>query len=331
MERPSLLVNNWASRIFSGAESFEALVLSAFQYQAACNPIYSAYIQALGVNPSSVHTLTNIPFLPIRFFKTHTVKTGDFEPALIFESSTTTGTTPSHHFVKNSSIYQESYTRGFHQCWGDPSNYCILGLLPSYLERQHSSLVYMMEDLIKKSGHPQSGFYLNDFDFLQQTLQQVEAQKQPTLLLGVTFALLDFAALHPMSLQHTTIIETGGMKGRGIELTRAAVHAQLQKAFALTSIGSEYGMTELLSQGWSKQEGQFTCPAWMKVLIREEEDPLQVKLTGAGVINIIDLANIDSCCFIGTDDAGKVFANGKFELLGRLDSSDVRGCSLLTA
>ena len=222
MERPSLLVNNWASRIFSGAESFEALALSAFQYQAACNPIYSAYIQALGVDPSSVHTLTNIPFLPIRFFKTHAIKTGDFEPALIFESSTTTGTTPSRHFVKNSSIYQESYTRGFHQFWGDPANYCILGLLPSYLERQHSSLVYMMEDLIKKSGHPLSGFYLNDFDTLQKTLQQLEAQKQPTLLLGATFALLDFAASHPMSLQHTTIIETGGMKGRGIELTRAA-------------------------------------------------------------------------------------------------------------
>jgi phenylacetate-coenzyme A ligase PaaK-like adenylate-forming protein len=331
LDRPSSIASSWPQRLFESNASFEELAITAFQYQAVANPVYTAYIKALGINPDTIHSIEKIPFLPIRFFKTHTVQSDSFEPAIVFESSTTTGQTPSHHFVKNISLYQASYNRGFRQFFGDPSQWCILGLLPSYLERQHSSLVYMMDDLIKKTGHPKSGFYLHDLDALHETLQALEKNKQPTLLLGVTFALLDFAAAHPMPLHYTTIIETGGMKGRGIELTREEVHAQLKKAFRLDSIGAEYGMTELLSQAWSMKEGRFTCPPWMKVLIREEEDPLQVKLTGTGALNIIDLANIDSCCFIGTDDAGRVYADGHFEMLGRLDGSDIRGCSLLTA
>lgn len=331
MDRPSSIASSWPQRLFESNASFEELAITAFKYQAVANPVYAAYIKALGVDPDAIHSIEKIPFLPIRFFKTHAVKSDSFEPAIIFESSTTTGQTPSRHFVKNPSLYQASYSRGFRQFFGDPSQWCVLGLLPTYLERQHSSLVYMMDDLIKKTGHPKSGFYLHDLDALQETLQALEKNKQPTLLLGVTFALLDFAAAHPMPLHYTTIIETGGMKGRGIELTREEVHAQLKKAFGLESIGAEYGMTELLSQAWSMKEGRFTCPPWMKVLIREEEDPLHVRLTGTGALNIIDLANIDSCCFIGTDDAGQVDAEGHFEMLGRLDGSDIRGCSLLTA
>jgi hypothetical protein len=331
LDRPSSIANSWPQRLFESNASFEELAITAFQYQAVANPVYASYIKALGIVPDTIRSIEKIPFLPIRFFKTHAVQSDNFEPAIVFESSTTTGQTPSRHFVKNPPLYQASYSRGFSQFFGDPSQWCILGLLPSYLERQHSSLVYMMDDLIKKTGHPKSGFYLHDLDALQETLLALEKNKQPTLLLGVTFALLDFATSHPMPLRYTTIVETGGMKGRGIELTREEVHAQLKKAFGLDSIGAEYGMTELLSQAWSMKEGRFTCPPWMKVVIREEEDPLHVKLNGTGALNIIDLANMDSCCFIGTDDAGRVYADGQFEMLGRLDCSDIRGCSLLTA
>lgn len=328
---PDSLSLSWATRLFNTSFSFEQLAMEAFHHQAAHNPVYAAYLQALHCKPGQVDSIEKIPFLPIGFFKSHAVKTGAFSPALHFESSTTTGTTPSKHLVRNPSLYQASFLNGFEQCWGSPKNTCIIGLLPSYLERKNSSLVYMVKELIEKSGHPNSGFYLNETDALAKTLAQLELQKQQTLLIGVTFALLDFASSHPQPLRSTTLIETGGMKGRAEELTREEVHIHLKKAFQLPAIASEYGMTELLSQAWSKEDGLFKCPTWMKVLVREQEDPLTVKQSGSGGLNIIDLANIDSCCFVATDDAGRVHPNGHFEMLGRLDGATIRGCSLLTA
>jgi hypothetical protein len=332
LERLVSIRDQWASKIFDKKPlSFEELALEAFQYQATQNPVYKSYVQALGVEVSSVNRLEKIPFLPIRFFKSHTVASGEFAPSLIFESSATTGMTTSQHLLKDPHLYQQSFQEGFYRQFGPVENWCILGLLPSYLERNNSSLVYMTHHLIQASGHPKSGFYLDNVEALHQTLQSLEAAKQPTLLIGVTFALLDFAARFPMRLQCTQVIETGGMKGRRRELIRDEVHAELKKAFQLPSIYAEYGMTELLSQAWSTGEGIFNCPPWMRVLPRDEEDPLTTHMAGPGALNIIDLANIDSCCFIATDDAGKVYPTGQFEMLGRMDGSDLRGCSLLTA
>ena len=322
---------SWANRLFNISFSFEQLALEAFCFQAAQNPVYAAYLQAIHCIPEQIDCIQKIPFLPIGFYKTHAVRTGNFTPALVFESSTTTGSTPSQHLVRNPTLYKASFLNGFEQYWGSPHNTCIIGLLPSYLERKNSSLVYMVKELIEKSCHPNSGFYLNEREVLSKTLTELESKQQRTLLIGVTFALLDFASTHPQPLKHTTLIETGGMKGRAEELTREEVHSLLKKAFQLPAIGSEYGMTELFSQAWSKGDGLFESPPWMKVLVREEEDPLTVKLSGNGGLNIIDLANIDSCCFIATDDAGRVHSNGHFEMLGRLDGASTRGCSLLTA
>jgi hypothetical protein len=328
---PNSLSLNWANRLFNISFSFEQLALEAFCFQAAQNPVYAAYLQAIHCIPEQIDCIQKIPFLPISFYKTHAVRTGNFTPALVFESSTTTGSTPSQHLVRNPTLYKASFLNGFEQYWGSPHNTCIIGLLPSYLERKNSSLVYMVKELIEKSCHPNSGFYLNEREVLSKTLTELESKQQRTLLIGVTFALLDFASTHPQPLKHTTLIETGGMKGRAEELTREEVHSLLKKAFQLPAIGSEYGMTELFSQAWSKGDGLFESPPWMKVLVREEEDPLTVKLSGNGGLNIIDLANIDSCCFIATDDAGRVHSNGHFEMLGRLDGASIRGCSLLTA
>jgi hypothetical protein len=328
---PNSLSLNWANRLFNISFSFEQLALEAFCFQAAQNPVYAAYLQAIHCIPEQIDCIQKIPFLPIGFYKTHAVRTGNFTPALVFESSTTTGSTPSQHLVRNPTLYKASFLNGFEQYWGSPHNTCIIGLLPSYLERKNSSLVYMVKELIEKSCHPNSGFYLNEREVLSKTLTELESKQQRTLLIGVTFALLDFASTHPQPLKHTTLIETGGMKGRAEELTREEVHSLLKKAFQLPAIGSEYGMTELFSQAWSKGDGLFESPPWMKVLVREEEDPLTVKLSGNGGLNIIDLANIDSCCFIATDDAGRVHSNGHFEMLGRLDGASIRGCSLLTA
>ena len=328
---PNSLSLNWANRLFNISFSFEQLALEAFCFQAAQNPVYAAYLQAIHCIPEQIDCIQKIPFLPISFYKTHAVRTGNFTPALVFESSTTTGSTPSQHLVRNPTLYKASFLNGFEQYWGSPHNTCIIGLLPSYLERKNSSLVYMVKELIEKSCHPNSGFYLNEREVLSKTLTELESKQQRTLLIGVTFALLYFASTHPQPLKHTTLIETGGMKGRAEELTREEVHSLLKKAFQLPAIGSEYGMTELFSQAWSKGDGLFESPPWMKVLVREEEDPLTVKLSGNGGLNIIDLANIDSCCFIATDDAGRVHSNGHFEMLGRLDGASTRGCSLLTA
>lgn len=322
----------WIDKILTvNTVSFEALAITAFEIQYHHNPIYAAFAKAVGKIPGKVTTLTNIPFLPVSFFKTHLVTTSQYNPSLYFESSGTTGIQNSRHAVKDSALYEASFLACFQQFYGNPEDWCIIGLLPAYLERQHSSLVYMVNILINKSNNPASGFYLNEFDILNNLLQQQEAAGKKTLLLGVTFALLDFAEQYPQQLKHTIVMETGGMKGRREEWTRQQVHTFLQQKLGTNSIHSEYGMTELLSQGYSSGNGIFNTPSWLKILVRQDDDPLTVAAQGSGLINIIDLANIYSCCFIATDDVGTIHPNGCFEIAGRRDNSDLRGCSLLTA
>jgi len=310
-------------------EDFEPLALEIFNFQYQHNNIYRNYTDALGVKSAAVTRIEEIPFLPVQFFKGTTIQTTSFDPEAIFESSGTTTTINSRHFVKELALYEQSFTKSFELQYGTIEKYCVIGLLPSYLERNNSSLVYMVNHFINKSKHANSGFYLHEFDKLFTMLQELDQQQQPVLLLGVSFALLDFAEKYILPLQHTIIMETGGMKGRREEMIRAALHQKLKEAFAVDKIHAEYGMTELLSQAYSKGDGIFTCPPWMKVLVREEEDPLSVATAGAGLVNIIDLANVYSCSFIATDDVGKVSHDGSFEMLGRRDGSDLRGCSLL--
>ena len=325
----------WHDKIFSVTESgFSQLALDIFHFQYEANSVYNSYVNALGKTPSDVDEIEKIPFLPISFFKTDEIKTGKFNAEVIFKSSGTTQTINSQHHVKDVSIYTQSFTTAFKKIYGDPQKWCVLGLLPSYLEKGNSSLVYMVDDLIKQSQHPESGFYLYELEKLKETLFLLERANQRALLIGVTYALLDLAEKFPMQLINTIIMETGGMKGRREELTRIEVHDQLKKAFGKTEIHSEYGMTELLSQAYAKKEGRFEFPPWMKVLIRDDEDPLTVQHSASGVlsgaINIIDLANVYSCSFIATDDVGKLYPDKSFEVLGRMDGSDLRGCSLLT-
>ena len=329
--------DQWNHKMFNQAsDNFEALALEAFHFQYEGNEIYRSYVNALGLDLARVRQSSDIPYLPISFFKTHPVKTGTFETDTIFESSGTTQSITSRHFVKDISLYTESFLRAFRLFYGSPSDWCIIGLLPSYLERAHSSLVFMVHELIRQSEHPESGFYLHDFDKLDATLADLDHKNQKTLLIGVTFALLDFAGRYHRPLKHTVIMETGGMKGRRKEMIRAEVHDILKNAFSLSTIHSEYGMTELLSQAYSRQDGIFYCPPWMRICLRDEEDPLTLRRNNHGgmpingAINIIDLANIHSCCFIATDDAGRLHPNGGFEVLGRMDNSDLRGCSLMT-
>lgn len=358
----------WNDKVFGvNRDDFESLALEIFRFQHQNNPVYKSYTDALAIDPGSVRTFNQIPFLPIRFFKSHDVQTTLFEPEVVFESSGTSGSVNSRHLVKNLSLYEDSFTKGFELFYGPVKDWCIIGLLPSYLERRDSSLVYMIERLIHLSEHPQSGFYLNEYEKLFAVLNELEKQQQKTLLIGVTFALLDLAEkFSPDSyrepLRHTVVMETGGMKGRREEMIRPQVHSILQKAFHVPVIHSEYGMTELLSQAYSKGNGVFNCPPWMKVLVRDDEDPLDVQsgvmsyelgvmssepgtglltprsqltthhsplTTLTGALNIIDLANIYSCSFIATDDAGKIYSDGSFEVLGRMDGSDLRGCSLM--
>jgi hypothetical protein len=310
---------------------FEQLALEVFQFQYNNNAIYQQYVKALSIVGSNVRSIDHIPFLPIRFFKTADIKTTVFEPEAIFESSGTTQTINSRHYVKDMSIYHRSFLQAWEQFYGPVQDWCVIGLLPAYLERQNSSLVVMVNEMIKLSGHAQSGFYLYEHEKLAAVLQELERQGQKTLLIGVTFGLLDFAEQFPLPLKHTIVMETGGMKGRRREMTRQEVHAILGTAFKTPLIHSEYGMTELLSQAYSYGHGLFDCPPWMKVLVRQDDDPLDVRITGSGVINIIDLANLYSCAFIATDDVGTVQEDGSFEVLGRVDTSDIRGCNLLIA
>jgi hypothetical protein len=321
------LNSSFVNKVFSVQKGdFEQLAVELYHFQLQNNPVYAAFCRAVSFQKTSA---TAFPFLPIGFFKTHNVVSGVFEPAVIFESSGTSLQQPSRHFVKDTAVYRASFTHGFERMYGHPSKWCFLGLLPSYLERGGSSLVYMVNELMQMSGDSFNGFYLQNHEQLFQTLQQLEIQKQPTMLFGVTYGLLDFAEKYKLSCKHTIVMETGGMKGRREELIREEVHQRLQQSFGVHQVHSEYGMTELMSQAYSKGNGIFHCPPWMKVLVRDEDDPLHLQTKGKGAINIIDLANIYSCSFIATDDVGEVFEDGSFKVLGRMDNSDVRGCSLL--
>ncbi len=325
-------------RIFEADEdNFADLALSIFKFQYSYNQLYKQYCDALRVQPYALQRYTQIPFLPIQFFKTHGVTTTEFEPKAVFESSATTGNVPGKHYVKSMNLYKKSFIETFEEFYGYIDNYCIIGLLPSYLERGNSSLVKMVNTLIQCSGHELSGFYLDDYEKLHNVLLHNEIKEKKTIVIGVTYALLDFAEKYPMSLHRTIIMETGGMKGRRKELTRAEVHEILKKQLSISVVHSEYGMTELLSQAYAIENGIFKCPAWMRVLLRDEDDPLTihkykdaVNLPITGAINVIDFCNLYSCSFIATDDVGKLYPDGSFEILGRLDASDVRGCSLMS-
>lgn len=312
---------------------FEEKALAIFRFQAANNPVYRQYVDLLGLKHDVPVSVSEIPFMPISFFKTHALATGDWEPELVFESSGTTGMVTSRHLVKDASLYRKSFMAGFRKFYGDPREWCVIGLLPSYLERQNSSLVYMVDELVRQSAVAESGFYLYDHQALYEKLLGLEQRGQRTMLIGVTFALLDFAEQFTMDLKHTIVMETGGMKGRREELTRQQVHDKLCHAFGVEKIHSEYGMTELLSQAYSTGDGIFECGPTMRVLLRDDDDPLSiipyVEYPVRGVINVVDLANIWSCSFIATEDAGVLHPNGSFEVIGRVDHADIRGCSLM--
>ena len=325
---PSLI--NTENLLKADTANFEALALEVFRYQYARNTLYHDYCTALHINAAKVDNIAGIPFLPISFFKTHRVESAPAgETALIFESSGTTGETPSRHYVQDAGIYEASLLQGFEQFYGDVREYTILALLPSYLERKNASLVHMAKTLMAHSNKPDNGFYINEWKQLHTTLSRLEQQGQKTLLLGVTFALLDFADAFPMPLRHTIVMETGGMKGRREELTRGEVHDILKKQFGLAVVHSEYGMTELLSQAYAVQNGVFKCTNTMHVLVRDINDPLDVQTSGTGCINVIDLANVHSCSFIATEDIATLAPDGTFEVLGRMDHSALRGCSLM--
>ncbi|MDR1226883.1 MAG: acyltransferase [Prevotellaceae bacterium] len=320
------------SSIFSisGNADFEQNCLATFRKQAVeCEP-YARYVSLLGVDVQSVAKVEQIPFLPIELFKSEQIVCGGAEPQVTFTSSGTTGTETSRHLVTDVAIYEQSFLLGFEHFYGSPSKYCILALLPSYLERQGSSLVYMVERLVKESENSNSGFFLYNYEELVLVLQKMQAEKQPTLLIGVTFALLDLVEKHTIIFPDLVVMETGGMKGMRRELPREELHSLLCRELGVKSIHSEYGMTELLSQGYSSGSGIFYCPPWMKTIIRDANNPfMQAPFGAIGGINAVDLANQNSCSFIQTQDLGRALPNGGFEVLGRMDKSQARGCNML--
>lgn len=309
---------------------FEETALAIFNFQAENNPVYAEFIGFLGIDPNQVKSIEQIPFLPIRFFKNRRVITGNREVEKTFTSSGTSGMEQSRHFVANLDFYRESLNHSFKYFYGDFSDYTIFGLLPSYLERSGSSLIDMVEYWIEQSGR--GGFYLYNHDELHSDLIKNEEEGRKAILIGVSFALIDFVGNYKMILKNTIVMETGGMKGRKKEITRDELHSILKNGFGVDQIHSEYGMTELLSQAYSTGNAGFVTPPWMKVLIRDTEDPLSYSSVGrTGGINVIDLANLNSCSFIATDDLGKSNLDGSFEVLGRFDHSDVRGCNLMVS
>ena len=314
----------------SNDTEFNAFALKIFHFQYANNLVYQQYVDyhLKSTELSGINHYSQIPFLPIEFFKTHDIICQGHQPDLLFTSSGTTGTTTSRHFVADINMYESSFNKSFELFIGNPKDFLILALLPSYLEREGSSLIYMANKLIEQSQHKYSNFYLDNYDELVKTIET--ANKQPTILLGVSFALLELAEKYELELSNTIIMETGGMKGRRKELVREELHKILCTNFNVEQIYSEYGMTELLSQAYSTGQGLFNTPPWMKVLLRDTNDPKTI-LTGqqSGGINVIDLANVYSCSFIATQDLGKLNADGSFEILGRFDTSDIRGCNLL--
>ncbi len=309
--------------------NFNETALEIFHYQYNNNVVYRSFVHQL-TDASKVKNIDDIPFLPIKLFKTQRIACGYFTPEAIFRSSGTGGKNTSRHYVKDLIIYQKSLLRSFRYFFGKPQEYVVLALLPSYLERKGSSLVYMVQKLIRLSNDKRSGFYLHDYQKLESKLQQLKHDTKKVLLLGVTYALLDFAEQFPIDFPQLILMETGGMKGRRKEMVREELHWRLQKSFGITSVCSEYGMTELLSQAYSKSNGLFATPPWMKILIRDVNDPLTLlPQNHNGGINVIDFANIHSCSFIATQDLGKTNSLGFFEILGRFDNSEVRGCNLL--
>lgn len=310
--------------------AFEAKALELFSYQARVCPVYKDFITHLKVNPAKVSSLSQIPFLPVELFKSHQVVSTSATPQIVFSSSGTTGMATSSHFVAYPELYKASFSRGFNLFYGNPAQYIILALLPGYLERQGSSLVFMVEHLIRHTHHPLSGFFLHNVDAMLHTLEKARETSRRVMLIGVTHALLNLAETLAPNLHDVIVMETGGMKGHGRERVREELHHLLNQKFNTQSIHSEYGMTELLSQGYSSGDGLFRCPPWMRILTRETDDPLSIRHDHrTGGINVIDLANAYSCSFIATQDLGRVHDDGSFEVSGRFDNSDVRGCNLL--
>lgn len=321
---------NLSEAIFSiqNEAQFEQVALEVFRFQAENNLVYQEFINLLGVEIPSVNSIKQIPFLPIRFFKSHQVISGEVVYEKIFTSSGTSGMQTSKHFVKDLEMYRKSLQYSFKHFYGDLKDYTIFALLPSYLERLGSSLIDMVEYWIEQSG--KGGFYLYNHQELYDDLLENEKQGKKAILIGVSFALLDFVENFQMNLNHTIVMETGGMKGRKEEITREELHRILKKGFGVEEIHSEYGMTELLSQAYSQSKMQFQTPSWMKIFLRDTEDPLTLlENAKTGGVNVIDLANLNSCSFIATDDLGRLYSDGSFEILGRFDHSDIRGCNLM--
>lgn len=313
-----------------GPETFNAFALELFHLHATRNPVYRGFLNGLRIDHNRIVRIEDIPFLPIAAFKNHRVLLDGLDPTSHFTSSGTTGATTSVHHVPWPTVYERSFMRSFTATYGEPSAWRIIALLPAYLEREGSSLVYMAQKLIEATGDPESGTYLYKYEEVAALLRRSHAEGRNTLLIGVTFALLDLAEQFPQSIPGTVIMETGGMKGRRAEIVREELHRELKGAFGVKAIHSEYGMTELLSQAWSTGEGRYQGPPWMKVIIRDPNDPLGILPLGrTGGINVIDLANIASCPFIATQDLGRSHTDGGFEVLGRFDHSDLRGCNLL--
>lgn len=311
-------------------KEFEKLTLKVFRHQYDHNAVYRNFCDLLKKNKTNVKALDEIPFLPIQFFKSHEVISTEDPVQITFTSSGTTGTSTSRHLVTDLNFYEESFRLAFSQFYGNIEDYVVLALLPSYLEREGSSLIYMVEDLIERSNQPESGFYLHNYDELIEKLTELDNSGQNVLLIGVTYALLDLIDKQNFQLNNTIIMETGGMKGKRKEMIREELHELLCKGFGVSKIHSEYGMTELLSQAYSLGDGLFECPPWMEILIRDTEDALSYVTEGkTGGINVIDLANVNSCSFIATQDLGKKYPNHSFEVLGRFDHSDIRGCNLM--
>ena len=311
-------------------ENFKQVAFTVFKHQFENNKVYRSFCDLLYIHPSDIHSLEDIPFLPIQFFKSKKILSSLEEVQEVFTSSGTTGSITSKHYITDIEFYKKSYLKGFAHFYGNIEDYAILALLPNYLERNGSSLVYMVADLIKRSKNKKSGFYLDDTEELAKKLLEIDQKGQKTLLMGVSFALIDLIEKHQFELKNTIIMETGGMKGRRKELVRNELHTLLKKGFGVNNIHSEYGMTELLSQGYSNGNGLFKTPPWMKIITRDSEDPLTIQKNGkTGGVNIIDLANYNSCAFIATQDLGKVHQNGTFEIMGRFDNSDIRGCNLM--
>ena len=309
---------------------FEELALQIFKFQFENNRVYRSFCDLLYKHPSDVKSLKDIPFLPIQFFKSHSVLSSTESVQTTFTSSGTTGSNTSKHLITNLEIYEQSFKKGFKHFYGNIQDYVVLALLPSYLDREGSSLIYMVDALIKQSNHPESGFYLNNLSELKNTLSKLDSEGKKVLLIGVSFALLDLVEARQFQLKNTIIMETGGMKGRRKELIREELHTILKQGFGVETIHSEYGMTELLSQAYSQGNGIFKCPNWMRIVTRDTEDAMTIQPSGkAGGINVIDLANINSCSFIATQDLGRVYENSSFEIIGRFDASDIRGCNLM--